>query len=64
MSMKPEMALRKLEEIETELGTLAGQRDRSTALGRRNHNRSSTLYRRRKNMRRIVREKASQVLRA
>ena len=62
MAMKLGTALRKLGEIEAELETLVGRRNRSTELGRRNHNRSSTLYRRRKNMLRIIEERLCEKL--
>lgn len=52
--MKVETALRKIDEINEELDSLKGRCDRTLRKDRVRWNRRSTLYRRRKNMVRIV----------
>ena len=54
MTMSPRTAMRKIEEINDELMKLEGRCDRSTRMGKTNHNRRSTLYGRRKRMMLII----------
>lgn len=52
--MRAATASIKLTEIEAELRGLAGRCDRGTVAGRRNHNRRSALYGRRRRMLAII----------